>query len=343
MKTNAVKNRPKRRFLRAIGWVFGTLTVLILGAFGYFTVAFPKAEPAPELNIERTPERVKRGEYLATNVAVCLDCHSKRDFSLYAGPPTPGTFGAGGERFGHDFGLPGEVYTKNLTPHGIGDWTDGELFRAITTGVGRDGHALFPVMPYGIYGKMDPEDIKDIIAYLRTLPAIKNDLPKRQLDFPLNFIVETIPGPAQPQKKPDTLDRVAYGKYLVTMASCGDCHTPTDKDHKPVPGRDLAGGVEFKFPQGTLRPANLTPDKTGLGQWTEAQFVQRFRVYADPAFEAPKMDPKGFNTIMPWLMYGKMKESDLKAIYAYLRSVKPVRNEVVKFTPAQNPQAIAEK
>ncbi len=333
----------KRKLLRASLWTLGAVALLLFGGATYFSIAFPKAEPAPELNIERTPERVKRGEYLTNHVAVCLDCHAQRDFSLYAGPPKPGTLGAGGERFGHDLGLPGEVYSKNLTPHALGDWTDGELFRAITTGVGRDGHALFPVMPYGTYGKMDPEDIKDIIAYLRTLPAAKNEVPERQLDFPLNFIVETLPGPAQPQKKPDTLDRVAYGKYLVTMANCGDCHTPTDQDHAPVPGRELAGGSEFKFPQGILRPANLTPDKTGLGQWTEAQFVQRFRVYADLAFQAPKMDPKGFNTIMPWLMYGKMKESDLKAIYAYLRSVKPVKNEVVKFTPASQSAPVAAK
>ncbi len=331
----------KRKLLRAGLWVLGALTLLVFGGFAYFQITFPKAEPAPELKIERTPVRVQHGEYLANHVAVCLDCHAQRDWSRYAGPPKPGTRGAGGDHFGHEMGLPGDIYTKNLTPAGVGDWTDGELFRAITTGVGRDGKALFPLMPYNHYGLSDPEDIKDVIAYLRTLPAVKNEIPKRQLDFPLNFIVETMPQPANFQKKPDTLDRVAYGKYLITMASCDDCHTPVGDDHKPVPGREFAGGTDIKLPYGTIRPANLTPHETGLGRWTEEQFVARFRAHASKEFTSPKVDPKGFNTIMPWVMYGGMKESDLKAIFAYLRTVKPVKNEVVKFTPAANSQPIA--
>lgn len=324
----------KRKLLRISGWVAGTLTVLLFSGFVYFQVTFPKAEPAPELVVERTSARIQRGEYLAKHVAVCLDCHSQRDWSSYSGPPKPGTLGAGGDRFGKEFGLPGTIYVKNITPYGIGDWTDGELFRAITTGVGRDGKALFPLMPYQAYGKMDPEDIKDIIAYLRTLPAVKNDVPARELDFPLNFIVETIPQPAQFVKKPDTLDRLAYGKYLVQQAGCNDCHTPTGDDHQPLPGRELAGGVGIPLPAGTIRSANLTPHETGLGRWTEEQFVARFKAHADAEMRSARVDPKGFNTIMPWVMYGGMKDRDLQAIYAYLRTVKPVRNEVVKFTPA---------
>ena len=81
----------------------------------------------------------------------------------------------------------------NLTPYHLGNWTDGEIFRAITTGVSRDGHALFPVMPYTSYAKMDPADIKDIIAYLRTLKPIHNAIPAAESDFPMNFIINTMP------------------------------------------------------------------------------------------------------------------------------------------------------
>lgn len=331
----------KRKIARVFAWVFGILAVLVLGGFTYFNFAFPKAEPAPDLTIERTPERIKRGEYLANHVAICLDCHSQRDWTRYSAPPKPGTLGAGGDHFGKEMGLPGDIYTKNLTPYALANWTDGELFRAITTGVDRTGKALFPIMPYNHYGMADPEDIKDVIAYLRTLPAVENEIPERKLDFPLNFIVETLPKPANFGKRPDTLDRVAYGKYLITMASCDDCHTPTGEDHNPLPGREYSGGTEMKLPWGTIRPANLTPDpETGLGRWTEQQFVARFKAHDSKEFTAPKVDPKGFNTIMPWVMYAGMKESDLGAIYAYLRTVKPVKNQVVKFTPAAEPQSM---
>jgi mono/diheme cytochrome c family protein len=332
----------KRKLFRVGLWVLGAVTLLVFGGFAYFSIVFPKAEPTPELTIERTPERVKRGEYLANHVAVCLDCHSQRDWSRYSGPPKPGTRGVGGDHFGKELGLPGDLYTKNLTPYALGSWTDGEIYRAITTGVNREGKALFPLMPYNHYGMADPEDVKDIIAYLRTLPTVKNDVPERKLDFPLNFIVETLPHPANPQKKPDTLDRVAYGKYLITMASCDDCHTPVGDDHNPIPGREFSGGSEIKLPWGTIRPANLTPDpETGLGRWTEEQFVARFKAHASKEFTSPNVDPKGFNTIMPWVMYGGMKEGDLKAIFAYLRTVKPVKNLVVKYTPSTSAQPVA--
>jgi len=236
----APKRSLKRNIARAVAWVFGLLAVLVLGGFTYFSFMFPKAEPAPKLTAGRTPERVKRGEYLANHVAICLDCRSQRDWTRFSGPPKPGTLGGGGEHFGKEFGLPGDIYTKNLTPHALGEWTDGELCRAITTGVDRRGKALFPMMPYDHYGTADPEDMKDVIAYLRTLPTIQNDVPARKLDFPLNFIVETMPKPAAFQKKPDTLARVAYGKYLVNLASCNHCHTPVGEDHKPIPGREFS-------------------------------------------------------------------------------------------------------
>lgn len=338
----APKRSLKHKIARTFAWVFGLLAVLVLGGFTYFSFTFPKAEPAPEMKIERTPERVKRGEYLANHVAICLDCHSQRDWTQFSGPPKPGTVGAGGEHFGKEFGLPGDIYTKNLTPYALSQWTDGELFRAITTGVGRDGKGLFPMMPYDHYGIADPEDIKDVIAYLRTLPSIPNDVPARKLDFPLNFIVETLPKPAAFRKKPDTLDRVAYGEYLVNLASCNHCHTPVGEDHNPIPGREFSGGTDIKLPYGTIRPANLTPDKeTGLGNWTEQQFVARFKAHYSQNMSAPKVDPKGFNSIMPWTMYAGMTERDLGAIYAYFRSLKPVKNQVVKFTPAADPKPMA--
>src|SRR5690606_10073925 len=128
-----------------------------------------------------------------------------------------------------DFGFPGTFVASNITPHGIGDYTDGELFRVITTGVAKDGRALFPVMPYPSYGELDEEDIKSVIAYIRTLPAIESQLPKSEADFPMNFIINTIPKKAALSKMPSKDDEVAYGKYMVTATACGDCHTKAEK------------------------------------------------------------------------------------------------------------------
>lgn len=74
---------------------------------------------------------------------MCLDCHSQRDYSKFAAPLVPGTEGKGGELFGKDLGFPGDFYSPNITPAGVGNWTDGELFRTITTGVSKDGMLCF--------------------------------------------------------------------------------------------------------------------------------------------------------------------------------------------------------
>src|SRR6202012_5065901 len=112
-------------------------------------------------------EKIERGRYLANYVTVCMDCHSTRDWSKFSGPLKEGTLGQGGELFNQKFGFPGTYYSRNITPEGISRYTDGELFRLITTGVTKEGKPMFPVMPYPYYGKMDPDDIMCVIAYIR--------------------------------------------------------------------------------------------------------------------------------------------------------------------------------
>jgi mono/diheme cytochrome c family protein len=264
-----------------------------------------------------------------------MDCHSTRNYNELTAPLVPGTLGKGGERFDPTMGFPGNYYAANITPAGIGDWTDGEIFRAITTGVRRTGKPIFPVMPYSNYGKLDKEDIESVIAYLRSLPAIEHKVPESSSDFPMNFIINTIPKKAELSKRPDPSDELAYGKYLITAASCGECHTPVDKG-QVIPEFAYGGGREFKLPSGTLTSANLTPDmETGIGKWTKQQFLDRFAFYRDSANMHKKVDfMKEFNTIMPWTMYAGMTDTDLGAIYAYLRTVKPINKAIVKFQPA---------
>ncbi|MEX0720424.1 MAG: c-type cytochrome [Balneolaceae bacterium] len=324
-----------KKVLKIAGFILAGVLVLISGLLIYVKAFLPNAEPAPELTVELTSERIERGEYLAHSIMVCMDCHSERDFSLFSGPLVDGTLGKGGEEFNALMGFPGNFYARNITPYNMGDWTDGELFRAITTGVNKDGKALFPVMPYQSYGKIDKEDIYDIIAYIRTLDPIEHDLPESAPDFPMNFIINTIPAKAEFTKKPDTTDRVAYGKYLVTAAACNDCHTKMEQGAY-VEGMEFAGDFEFMFPSGDVtRSANITPDTgTGIGAWTEEQFVNRFKVYADSSIALPAVQPGQFNSPMPWSMYATMKEEDLRAIYAYLQTVTPIENLVIRYTPA---------
>lgn len=263
-----------------------------------------------------------------------MDCHSVRDWSKFSGPITPGTYGSGGDVFDEKMGFPGTFYAKNITPHNLENWTDGELYRVITTGVTKDGQPLFPVMPYPAYGKMDPDDVASIIAYIRTLEPIATETPDSKANFPMNFIMRTVPQPAEPMERPSPRDTLAYGKYLTTIAACADCHTP-QLQGAPVEGLYMAGGFEFEMPGGTVRSANLTPHKrTGIGSWSKEQFVNRFKQHDVPADSLLDVAPNQFNTPMPWNMYAGMKHEDLEAIYLYLQSIEPVENLVTRFVPS---------
>lgn len=320
-----------KKFFKILGIL---LIIIILGLAGfyiYLQTAFPKVSPVPELKVEATPERLERGSYLVKHVVGCTDCHSHHIVNNFSLPPEPGTEGMGGEVFDENLGFPGSFYSKNITPAGIGKWTDGELFRAITAGVNKDGEALFPTMPYLSFGKLDKEDIYSIIAYIRTLKPIPNEVQKSKANFPMNIILKTIPEDGTFSKRPDKSDKVNYGKYLVTAADCFMCHTQQKKG-KPVEGMEFAGGFEFILPGGIIaRSANLTPDnETGLGNWTKEQFVNKFKSFDNPEAKNIKVKAGEFNTIMPWTGFAGMTVEDLESIYDYLRTLKPVKNKVEK-------------
>jgi len=310
--------------------IFVILIIVVVVA--YVSIALPNVGPPQAIKVSLSPQRIAHGEYLANHVAVCVDCHSTRKWNLFAAPIDSTVLGAGGEKFDARVNFPGEVYVPNITPYNLKDWTDGEIYRAITTGVKKDGSAIFPIMPWQSYSKMDPEDVYDIIAYIRTLKPHEGAYPKRKLDFPLNLIVNTMPKKADPVKRPDQKDTLAYGAYLVQTAACRECHTKADKG-TPIPGMDLAGGNEYGIGGGAiLRASNITPDKkTGIGNWNKQQFVERFKQYANGLVKPTIIKSGEFQTIMPWWKYGGMSEKDLSAIYTYLKTVKPVNNSVVKF------------
>jgi mono/diheme cytochrome c family protein len=318
-----------RKVLRYGGMLLLVLVLLIIGLASYVRFALPNVGPAPKMQIAITPERVKRGEYLANHVFLCVDCHSTRAWDEFAGPLVPGSLGKGGEVFNEQMGFPGHFYAPNITPYNLGSWTDGEIFRAITTGVRRTGKPIFPVMPYDFFGKADPEDIKAVIAYIRTLPAIRNEVPEPHYNFPMNFVINTIPAKADPSPAPLRDSTLQYGMYLAV--ACRECHTPFENG-KLVEKFFFAGGREFPFPAGIVSSANLTPDnETGIGLWTKDIFMGRFRYYRDSAVVHRKLaSPKDFNSPMPWTAICGMDDRDLEAVFAYLKSLKPNRHEIKK-------------
>ena len=323
-----------RKFIRISGVVFTIASLILILFIFYFNATYPKIYEPTDTKVNITAERLERGKYLANHVTVCIDCHSTRDWSKFAGPVVPGTYGKGGELFNEEIGgVPGTLYAKNITPAGIGNWTDGELMRLITNGVNKDGKAIFPLMPYLSYNNLTQEDLHSIVAYIRSLAPIENAVEESSLNFPLNLIVKTIPPEKYiPTHEIDKADKLKYGEYLTKIAGCADCHTPQEKG-EPLPGMYFAGGFEFKMPGGVVRSMNITPDEeTGIGVWDKDDFIDRFKFYDPDSNEIESVGKGEFNTPMPWTMYAGMSVEDLEAIYAYLKTVPPVKNMVERFT-----------
>ena len=326
------KENKMKKLFKILLFVFLFLIVGAIAGYFYIMSALPKIAAAPDIKIESTPELLKRGEYLFHTVAACADCHSTRDYSKFSGPLVEGTVGKGGFEFNEELGLPGKFYAKNITPAGLKGWTDGEIFRAITEGVNKDDEPLFPLMPYLTFGKMDKNDVYAIIAYMKTLQPIENNVPVSKANFPVNLIMRSIPQKSEFKSIPDKSNTKEYGKYLTDIAGCNDCHTQ-QVDGEFQMNKYLAGGQEYNMPGGvTLRSANITPDmQTGIGSWTKEMFIQKFRTYSKSNYIPTEVKQGEFNTIMPWTFFANINDEDLSAIYDYLRTVVPIPNKVTKF------------
>lgn len=327
-----------KRIGKWIGILVLVVVIVVSGGLAYVVFALPRVTPLTDATVDRSPSRVSRGEYLMTTM--CVDCHSARDWQKYSAPVIPGTeFAGAGEQWNHENAeLPGNIWAPNLTPTHLGDWSDAEIIRAFTEGVNRDGKPLFPMMPYGSFRLLPREDVESIVAYLRSMPA--KPMPshaasyKRQIDFPLSLIVHLIPEKAAPTVV-DTNDKVAYGRFLAQTHGCEECHSPQDDDHKIIPSRVFSGGVPFPVPSSPgahVRSANITPDPVaGIGGWSEETFITRFKLYEQPPAEALALKNAKHNTLMPWTIFARLTRDDLSALYAYLRTVKPVSEKVKSF------------
>jgi mono/diheme cytochrome c family protein len=314
------------KVFRAVSWGAGSLMVLAAVAIpltiGWRPLLGPRERPLTERVFDRTPERLARGRYLVEHVAGCLDCHSPRDWKQYGAPGLPGMAGAG--QIFPVKGLPGRVVAANITPDretGIGAWSDDELARAIREGIGRDGHALFPLMPYRHFRHLSDEDLASVIVYLRSMPAVHNPLPATALVFPVKYLIRSVPEPLNaPVPPPDLSAEVKRGAYLTEIAGCSDCHTPMDNHGRPIESLAYAGGQIFEGPWGRVASANLTLDSSGIAHYDPTTFLQAMRT--------GYVGGRALSPLMPWSSFRGMTTDDLLAIFAYLKTLPPVRHFV---------------
>ncbi|CAM5190199.1 Mono/diheme cytochrome c family protein OS=Castellaniella defragrans OX=75697 GN=HNR28_000927 PE=4 SV=1 [Castellaniella defragrans] len=250
-----------------------------------------------------------RGNYLMNGVVACANCHAARDSK---GNVLPALGLSGGMVFDAPVF---KAYASNLTPDrqtGIGNWTDAQLARAIREGIRPDGTLIGPPMPIPFYRHLSDHDLAAIIAYLRAQPAINHAVPRSSYTIPLpaNY------GPSVAHvNAPDSADRIAYGRYLAQIGHCMDCHTPRDAHGQLITARLGAGGQFIPGPGGAAAVSrNLTPDASGLRDWTDAQIDRAIRTGVDK-------DGHALARVMAFDWYKNIDESDMKSLIAYLRSL----------------------
>jgi len=284
------------------------------------TTAAPAAAPV----FQRAPvppspmaqqDLLGRGEYLVEGIVGCGNCHNGRNAS---GEMVPGMEYAGNFVIA-EAGF--TAYAPNITPDvetGIGAWTDEEVERAIRRGISRDGHVLGPPMAFGYYHDISTNDMRAIIAYIRSRPAVRNVVPRSTYNIPLP--PDWGPALTGPIPDPPKTPIVAYGRYLAhNLGHCTQCHTPLVNGAEDF-SRTGAGMNAYAKPFGfewTAISANITSDpRIGLGAWTDDE-IKRAIVYGI------SRDGRKLLPFMGFKFYENISDEDLNAIVAYLRTLPP--------------------
>jgi len=292
------------------------VVAVVVGVPAYMYGAYPRMRPAPEMRAPNTPEAIERGRYLVEAMTGCIACHSPVDESR------PGDFvQAGLEYSGRVWppgsGFPGKIVAPNISPDpetGIGQWTDGEIVRAIREGVSRDGRPLFPLMNYPNYREFSDDDVLAIVAFLRTRKPVKRDNGPTELDFPVGMMIRTVPQPLDHQAPGIPASGIERGRAMLKLMMCNECHTPRDDRGNPVPGKELAGGSEFKGPWGVVFAANITSHPSaGIGAYSNDDLKRVFREGKNRAGREL--------WVMPWSITKNLTDADLDALIAAVREV----------------------
>jgi mono/diheme cytochrome c family protein len=280
--------------------------------------------PRPEAAVAQTlPGRdvVARGKYVFAAAGGC-GCHTEKNRPV----------NSGGRRYEGPFGT---VYSTNITPDrqtGIGDWTDDQIIAAIRLGRRPNGERLIPVHPYPVFNGMAEEDLRVLVAFLRTLPAVSHAKQPKQIAVPLfdSVFLPAWLATFAPRETPPAIaptSGLARGEYLVrAVAHCGECHTPRGVTYATDNSRFLGGNQ--KGPEDSVVP-NITPDKdTGL-TWTEEEIAEYLGTGNKP-------DGDTAGGLMAEMIegtaagYKDLTKEDRLAIARYLKSIPAVRNKVVR-------------
>ena len=300
-------------------------TIALAFALVTFTYACRHTQVSPPiLPATSTADRAElrtRGEYIVRNVSVCGGCHAAR-----SNPDEPLS---GGTEF-NDWRI-GLARASNLTPDpatGLGGWSEADIVHALRSGQRKDGRLLAPVMPYEWFHRMSDEDALAVAQYLLSQEPVQNAVKQSpSIWFKLGKLLFLRPKPPGSQSAPQRAPTPEYGGYLAQhVGLCADCHTPrTGIRQAPDKSRLFSGSANPPkgFPE---NPANLTPDnETGIGAWSEEDFLRTLHT---------GVSRRGFtlHPFMPWRQIQRMSDDDLRAIYRYLRTLPPIRNEVPRRT-----------
>lgn len=255
---------------------------------------------------------IERGAYLMNGIVACGNCHLQRADD---GRPLPERGLSGGMVF--DF-APSKAYASNITPDpetGIGKWTDAQVMRAIREGIRPDGPLIGPPMPFHFYRGMADADAQALAAYVRTRPPVKHAVPKSE--YRIKLPAAWGPPITKQVTAPPRSNLVKYGGYLAgPLGHCMDCHTPQGKDGVDMT-RAGAGGEPIPGPWGVAVPRNLTPHERGLKHWSDAEIERAIRT-------GVRRDRTRLGPPMAFDWYKNIDAADMKALIAYLRSLKPL-------------------
>ena len=271
---------------------------------------------------EASAPSVEHGAYVFA-AAGCAECHTDKKGH---GKPL-----AGGRALKTPFGT---FYSPNITPdpqYGIGRWSDADFRRALREGIGPDGTHYFPVFPYPSFTNMTDQDIRDLKAYLFTLPPVAQPNKRHQVKFPFGFRplmavwnrLYLARGPFRPESgRSATWNR---GAYLVrALGHCGECHTPRNALGALDWDRPLSGTE--RGPEGNTVP-NITPDKeTGIGGWGEKDIAYVLETGFKPDGDVVA---DGMSEVVDGST-SKLSPEDRAAIVQYLKSLPPISHKVRK-------------
>lgn len=292
-----------KRIVRWLGMGLGGLLVVVLVALlGVYLrsqglVSRVYAAPQTEIVIPLDAATIARGKYLVQSVSVCVDCHGDK---LQGGVVV-------------DDPALGRVVAPNLTsgPGGSGaQRSDADFVRVLRYGILPDGTSA-KIMPSDDYQHLNDADLAAIIAYVRSAPPQASDLPLAVLGPLGRILLATgqLPILMAERVDPNTQRTTIppgvtpdYGRYLADIAGCTGCHGP-----------GLSGGPIPAAPPDWPHAANLTPSGA-VGQWSEEDFVRTIRSGVNPA-------QKALDVRMPWPRYSSMSDDDLRALWAYIRTV----------------------